>query len=167
MFANALHRSINDHYSPLHHVSSSSTSEWPRYLHRLPNSLSQYAQSAAPPAIVPSKYGLISITFFTVCEAMYAPDVALESTAITTPPWYLNPSVVVPCAIWILVAVWSARNVIGCSPVLVQESTEKKKGRKCCTFSTVGSVNVFCCVVSGVNCVGGGRSASICLCVVL
>ena len=60
-------------------------------------------------------------------------------------------------------AVWSARNVIGCSPVLVQESTGKKKGRKCCTFSTVGSVNVFCCVVSGVNCVGGGRSASICL----
>ena len=26
-------------------------------------------QSAAPPAIVPRRYGLISITFFTVCEA--------------------------------------------------------------------------------------------------
>lgn len=40
-------------------------------LHCLPRSLSQNWQSAAPPAIVPSKNGLISITFFTLCEAVY------------------------------------------------------------------------------------------------
>ncbi len=39
------------------------------YLHCLANTLSQYEQSAAPPAIVPNRYGLISITFFTVWEA--------------------------------------------------------------------------------------------------
>lgn len=38
-------------------------------LHCFANSLSQKEQSAAPPAIVPSRYGLISITFFTVWEA--------------------------------------------------------------------------------------------------
>jgi hypothetical protein len=38
--------------------------------HCLPKSLSQNWQSAAPPAIVPSKNGLISITFFTLCDAM-------------------------------------------------------------------------------------------------
>jgi hypothetical protein len=35
----------------------------------LPRFLSQNWQSAAPPAIVPSKKGLISMTFLTVCEA--------------------------------------------------------------------------------------------------
>ena len=53
-------------------------------------------QSAAPPAIVPNKCGLISITFFTVCEEMYGPCDARESTAITTPCSKMKPSVVVP-----------------------------------------------------------------------
>ena len=39
------------------------------HLHCLARNLSQYEQSAAPPAIVPNRYGFISITFFTVCEA--------------------------------------------------------------------------------------------------
>ena len=34
-----------------------------------PRFRSQNWQSAAPPAIVPSRKGLISITFFTVCDA--------------------------------------------------------------------------------------------------
>ena len=39
-------------------------------LHCRASSRSQKLQSAAPPAMVPSKEGLISITFCTVCEAM-------------------------------------------------------------------------------------------------
>eukprot|EP00966_Prymnesium_polylepis_P142142 3282197-Prymnesium_polylepis.1 len=39
------------------------------------------------------------MTFLTVCDAMYAPDDARESTATITPPWYLKASVVVPCTI--------------------------------------------------------------------
>ena len=39
------------------------------HLHSYASCLSQQEQSAAPPAIVPSKQGLISITFFTVWEA--------------------------------------------------------------------------------------------------
>ena len=39
---------------------------------------------------------MISITFFTVCEAMYGPIVERESTDTITPPWNLNASVVVP-----------------------------------------------------------------------
>ena len=35
----------------------------------MPSVLCQKEQSAAPPAIVPSKYGLVSMTFLTVCEA--------------------------------------------------------------------------------------------------
>ena len=40
------------------------------YRHSRPRSRSQKEQSAAPPAIVPSRYGLISITFFTSWEAV-------------------------------------------------------------------------------------------------
>lgn len=54
--------------------------------HCMPRYVSQYWQSAAPPAMVPSRYGLISITFFTEPDAMYEPADARESTAITTPP---------------------------------------------------------------------------------
>ena len=36
--------------------------------HCMPRLRCQKAQSAAPPAIVPTKYGLISITFLTVCD---------------------------------------------------------------------------------------------------
>lgn len=36
------------------------------------------------------------MTFFTVCDAMYEPPVARESTATITPPWYLKANVVVP-----------------------------------------------------------------------
>ena len=50
--------------------------------------------------MVPSKKGLISMTFLTVCDAMYAPELARESTATTTPPLYLNARVVVPCTIF-------------------------------------------------------------------
>ena len=39
--------------------------------HCLPKSRSQNWQSAAPPAIVPSRYGFISITFFTEPEALF------------------------------------------------------------------------------------------------
>jgi hypothetical protein len=46
--------------------------------------------------MVPSKCGLISITFFTVCEEMYGPMDARESTAMMTPPLKMNPRVVVP-----------------------------------------------------------------------
>ena len=35
----------------------------------MPRFLSQNEQSAAPPAIVPSKYGLISMTFLTLWDA--------------------------------------------------------------------------------------------------
>lgn len=55
--------------------------------------------TAAPPAMVPNKLLLISITFFTVCEAIQFPAVALESVATIIPPWNLNASVVVPWAI--------------------------------------------------------------------
>ena len=48
------------------------------HLHSMDSTRSQYEQSAAPPAMVPSRYGLISITFFTVCEAVYA-DKAVTS----------------------------------------------------------------------------------------
>lgn len=54
--------------------------------------------TAAPPAIVPSNIGLISITFLTVCEAIQFPAVALESVATMIPPLNLNAKVVVPCA---------------------------------------------------------------------
>lgn len=36
--------------------------------HSMPRRRCQNWQSAAPPAMVPSRYGLISMTFFTVCE---------------------------------------------------------------------------------------------------
>jgi hypothetical protein len=45
---------------------------------------------------VPNKLLLISITFFTVCEAIQFPAVALESVATIIPPWNLKASVVVP-----------------------------------------------------------------------
>ena len=38
--------------------------------HCVPKFRSQKAQSAAPPAMVPRRKGLISMTFLTVCEAM-------------------------------------------------------------------------------------------------
>ena len=52
----------------------------------MPRFRSQKEQSAAPPAIVPSRYGLISMTFFTVPDAMYVPIVLRLSTLTTTPP---------------------------------------------------------------------------------
>jgi len=56
-------------------------------------------RTAAPPAIVPSKQLLISMTFLTVCDAIQFPAVALESVATIMPPWNLKARVVVPCAI--------------------------------------------------------------------
>jgi hypothetical protein len=53
---------------------------------RARNARSQNAQSAAPPAMVPSRYGLISMIFFTVPLAMYGPCVERESTDTMTPP---------------------------------------------------------------------------------
>lgn len=41
-------------------------------------------QSAAPPAMVPSRKGLISITFFTVCEAAQAPQPQAEPSQKVT-----------------------------------------------------------------------------------
>merc|ERR1719181_1218628 len=71
--------------------------------HCVPRFRSHKAQSAAPPAIVPNKKGLISITFLTVCDAMYGPIVLLESTEMMTPPLNLKANVVVPfanCTFW-------------------------------------------------------------------
>ena len=67
-------------------------------LHCIPRFLSQKLQSAAPPAIVPNKNGLISIIFFTVPLAIYAPIVDRESTDTIIPPSNLNARVVVPLA---------------------------------------------------------------------
>jgi hypothetical protein len=49
--------------------------------------------------MVPRRQLLISITFFTVCEAIQLPAVARESVATMMPPWNRNASVVVPWAI--------------------------------------------------------------------
>lgn len=57
--------------------------------------------TAAPPAIVPSSIGLISMTFFTVWDAIQLPAVARESVATMMPPLNRKASVVVPCAILI------------------------------------------------------------------
>lgn len=62
---------------------------------------SEQVLTAAPPAIVPSSIGLISMTFLTVCEAIQFPAVALESVATIIPPLNLNARVVVPWAILI------------------------------------------------------------------
>jgi len=51
----------------------------------MPRLRCQNWQSAAPPAMVPSRNGLISITFLTVCDEMSGPWDARESTATTTP----------------------------------------------------------------------------------
>lgn len=51
--------------------------------------------------MVPSSIGLISMTFFTVCDAIQFPAVALESVATMMPPLNLKARVVVPCAILI------------------------------------------------------------------
>lgn len=67
----------------------------------MPSQASQYWQSAAPPAMVPSKTLLISITFLTVCEAIQFPAVARESVATMIPPWKRKARVVVPWAILI------------------------------------------------------------------
>ncbi|KAK1837272.1 hypothetical protein QBC39DRAFT_387567 [Podospora conica] len=67
--------------------------------HCMPSHASQYWQSAAPPAMVPSRSLLISITFLTVCEAIQLPAVARESVATMMPPWKRKASVVVPWAI--------------------------------------------------------------------
>lgn len=53
-----------------------------------PRFLSQNWQSAAPPAIVPSKKGLISMTFFTVCEA--ACVIPLFARLSTTWAWFAH-----------------------------------------------------------------------------
>jgi len=58
--------------------------------------LSQKEQSAAPPAIVPKRKSLISITFFTYSDDIKLPMEALLSTATNTPSLYLNAKVVVP-----------------------------------------------------------------------
>lgn len=65
----------------------------------MPSHASQYWQSAAPPAMVPSSTLLISMTFLTVCEAIQLPAVARESVATMMPPWKRKASVVVPWAI--------------------------------------------------------------------
>lgn len=70
-------------------------------LHCIPRYANQYWQSAAPPAMVPSKLLLISITFFTVCEAIQFPAVARESVHTMMPPWKRKARVVVPWAILI------------------------------------------------------------------
>ena len=54
--------------------------------------------TAAPPAIVPKRVLLISMTFLTVCEAIQFPAVALESVATIMPPLKRKARVVVPCA---------------------------------------------------------------------
>jgi len=75
---------------------------WQSYFHiniKLSCSRVQRVLTAAPPAIVPSRQLLISITFFTVCDAIQFPAVALESVATIMPPLNLNASVVVPWAI--------------------------------------------------------------------
>ena len=41
---------------------------------------------------------LISITFFTVCDAIQFPEVARESVATMIPPWKRKARVVVPWA---------------------------------------------------------------------
>ena len=66
--------------------------------HCVPKFRSQKEQSAAPPAMVPKRKGLISITFLTVPDAMYDPIVDRESTEIIIPPSNLNAKVVVPLA---------------------------------------------------------------------
>lgn len=66
--------------------------------HCMPKFRSQNEQSAAPPAIVPRRKGLISMTFLTVPEAMYAPMVERESTLTIIPPFHLKARVVVPLA---------------------------------------------------------------------
>lgn len=55
-------------------------------------------RTAAPPAIVPSRQLLISMTFLTVWLAIQFPAVALESVATMMPPWKRKANVVVPCA---------------------------------------------------------------------
>lgn len=52
--------------------------------------------TAAPPAMVPNNIGLISMTFFTVCDAIQLPAVALESVATIMPPLNRKANVVVP-----------------------------------------------------------------------
>ena len=59
----------------------------------------QVLLTAAPPAMVPSRQLLISITFFTVWLAIQFPAVALESVATMMPPLNRKASVVVPWAI--------------------------------------------------------------------
>lgn len=62
---------------------------------------------------------LISMTFFTVCEAIQFPAVARESVATMIPPWNLKARVVVPWAIFIGQSglAWSSvaarRNAVG------------------------------------------------------
>lgn len=52
----------------------------------MPRFLCQNWQSAAPPAIVPSMYGLISIIFFTDCEAVKITDLSGKHEAFYTFP---------------------------------------------------------------------------------
>lgn len=65
----------------------------------MPSQASQYWQSAAPPAMVPRRTLLISMTFLTVWEAIQLPAVARESVATMMPPWKRKARVVVPWAI--------------------------------------------------------------------
>jgi hypothetical protein len=55
-------------------------------------------RTAAPPAIVPSRQLLISMTFLTVWLAIQLPAVARESVATIMPPWKRKARVVVPWA---------------------------------------------------------------------
>jgi hypothetical protein len=67
-------------------------------LHCIATYFSQNIQSAAPPAIVPRRKSLISMTFLTLFEEMKAPIVALASTATNTPSLNSKARVVVPFA---------------------------------------------------------------------
>mmetsp|Transcript_9030 Transcript_9030/g.12356 ORF Transcript_9030/g.12356 Transcript_9030/m.12356 type:complete len:102 (-) Transcript_9030:102-407(-) len=56
----------------------------------------QYAQSAAPPAMVATMCEDIGKTFFTVLDPIYFPIDALESIQTITDSLFLNATVVVP-----------------------------------------------------------------------
>lgn len=70
--------------------------------------------------MVPNRNGLISITFLTVPEAMYAPMVERESTLTMIPPLNLNARVVVPLA-----------NLIVCPRSLLPQADAKLLRQKC------------------------------------
>mmetsp|Transcript_39245 Transcript_39245/g.94897 ORF Transcript_39245/g.94897 Transcript_39245/m.94897 type:complete len:206 (-) Transcript_39245:78-695(-) len=98
--------------------------------HSIPRLRSQNEQSAAPPAIVPRRNGLISMTFLTVPDEMYAPMVDRESTETMTPPWNLNANVVVPLA-----------NLTSWFSSPVPQTDAKLVRQNCAGFETLGISN--------------------------